>query len=134
MAFAEGLGIELLYFVLFSEWGPNDRNISPHSQALQRSVRHISDFASLGAHPSYRASKESDVLHDEKALEALTKQKLEKSRQHFLRFRLPATYRQLRAAGIKQEYSMGYSTQTGWRASCCVPLSSTTSRWNRRQI
>ena len=123
MAFADELEIELLYFVLFSEWGPNDRNISPHSQMLQRSIRHISDFASLGAHPSYRTSKEPDVLNKEKAgLQALTKQKLEKSRQHFLRFRLPSTYRQLRAAGIKQEHSMGYSTQTGWRASCCVPF------------
>src|SRR5690606_36004327 len=37
-------------------------------------------------------------------------------RQHYLKFRLPDTYRQLIAAGTKEEYSMDYATHNGFRA------------------
>ncbi|HTF81790.1 MAG TPA: hypothetical protein VL947_08695, partial [Cytophagales bacterium] len=43
------------------------------------------------------------------------------SRQHYLRLKLPDTYNNLLTCGIKDDYTMGYSTQTGFRASICTP-------------
>ena len=44
------------------------------------------------------------------------------SRQHFIRFTLPDTYRQLINAGIKEEFSMGYGSVNGFRASVALPF------------
>jgi len=39
-----------------------------------------------------------------------------KSRQHYIRFQLPHTFRNLLELGIKEEYSMGYGSINGFRA------------------
>src|SRR5690606_37520211 len=39
------------------------------------------------------------------------------SRQHYIRFTLPATYRKLLQVGIKKDFSMGYGSINGFRAS-----------------
>jgi hypothetical protein len=50
-------------------------------------------------------------------LEQLIQRPVDLSRQHFIRFQLPETYRQLISAGISHEFSMGYGTINGFRAS-----------------
>ena len=52
-------------------------------------------------------------------MEALTDRKIVHSRQHFLRFTLPQTFRRLATLGIEKEFSMGYGTVNGFRASTC---------------
>jgi hypothetical protein len=44
------------------------------------------------------------------------------SRQHFIRFTLPETFRQLIDAGIKEDFSMGYGSINGFRASVASPF------------
>jgi hypothetical protein len=120
MQLAEEKDFDLIYFVLFSELGPHDRNVSRFSQRLQTSIRHIADFAQLGSHPSYRTMDENDRLRDEhRGMQDIVRRKIKMSRQHYLRFRLPQTYRALITLGIEHDYSMGYARETGWRASTC---------------
>jgi len=115
-------GVPLIYFVLYSEFSAHDRNISRFSPLLKKSVRHLSDFALLGIHPSYRSNEDFQILEDEfKDLELQTRRKISSSRQHYLKLKLPSTYRNLMRLGIQNDYSMGYSQATGWRASCCSP-------------
>ncbi|MEJ7678807.1 MAG: hypothetical protein WKG06_13300 [Segetibacter sp.] len=54
-------------------------------------------------------------------LEKITGKKITKSRQHYIRMTLPETYRRLAAAGITEDYSMGYGSINGFRASYCFP-------------
>lgn len=48
--------------------------------------------------------------------------KISASRQHYIRFELPRTYRTLAEAGIREDYSMGYGSINGFRASVASPF------------
>ena len=50
-------------------------------------------------------------------LESTTGKKITASRQHYIRFTLPQTFRRLIAAGITDDHSMGYGSINGFRAS-----------------
>jgi hypothetical protein len=45
-----------------------------------------------------------------------------RSRQHFLRMSFPITYRHLLELEIEHDYSMGFSTHSGFRAGICTPF------------
>jgi hypothetical protein len=55
-------------------------------------------------------------------LERISGKQISSSRQHYLRFTLPGTYRRLITAGISGEFSMGYGTVNGFRASVSDPF------------
>jgi len=58
------------------------------------------------------------LLKDEIAwMEGISGQKMIRSRQHYIRFTLPYTYRALLQCGIIQDFSMGYGSINGFRAS-----------------
>ena len=44
------------------------------------------------------------------------------SRQHFIRFNLPQTFRHLLDGGIREDFSMGYGSINGFRASVASPF------------
>ena len=81
------------------------------------------DYARVGLHPSYFSMKDEALLKKEKErLETITNTPMEKSRQHYLRFSLPETYQNLIDLEIKEDYSMGYASHVGFRASTCTPF------------
>ena len=54
-------------------------------------------------------------------LENITNKKVTISRNHYLRFTIPHTYRRLMDAGITDDYSMAYGNINGFRASYALP-------------
>ncbi len=111
-------GVDLLYFLLFSEFDTYDRNLTYYNNRNRQLARYLADEAQLGAHPSYRSNQEFQILHSEiKALNELTHLKVEHSRQHYLKLKFPETYENLMKLEVGHDYSMGYSRETGWRAS-----------------
>ena len=61
---------------------------------------------------------QSELLRNElQWLQQVSETSINSSRQHFIRFELPVTYRRLLSAGISHEYSMGYGSINGFRAS-----------------
>lgn len=95
-----------------------DKNILPSSPGLQQLVQYHGAGYRIGVHPSWQSGDEPHLLKEEiEWLETMAGQPITRSRQHYLRFTLPDTCRRLLDHGIRQEFSMGYGTINGFRAS-----------------
>ena len=62
------------------------------------------------------------LFHRIHLLAKISDQEIIRSRQHFLKIQFPYTYRNLMHLGIKEEYSLGYADQIGFRASIANPF------------
>jgi len=108
----------IYFFHVAAEKGRYDKNISPFLPAMQHLIKQHADKYSIGIHPSWKSGDEESLLGKEiKELESITGKKITASRQHYIRFTLPYTFRRLLANGITDDYSMGYGSINGFRAS-----------------
>ena len=112
------------YFFLVPEKnGQYDKNILPTNTAMQQLIKQHTEKYTVGIHPSWQSGDEHSFLGKEiKTLEGITGKTVTTSRQHFIRFTLPDTFRRLLSAGIKEDYSMGYGSINGFRASVASPF------------
>lgn len=111
-----------IYFFLLGEYGENDKNVPVNSRKLRSLIKSIADYSEVGIHPSYGSNKNPGRLKKELIeLSTILKREVTRSRQHFLVLKLPETYRRLIELDITDDYTMGYATQAGFRASICTP-------------
>ncbi|HSU49864.1 MAG TPA: polysaccharide deacetylase family protein [Segetibacter sp.] len=112
----------LYFFLLAARNKDYDKNILPKKRALKTLVQQLSKKHEVGIHPSWQSGDKQKLLKQEiDVLQKLSGKEVLKSRQHYIRMQLPATYRNLLNAGIKEDYSMGYGSINGFRASFCLP-------------
>lgn len=112
-----------IYFFLLAQKNKDyDRNILPDKKVLQKLIQQHSLKYNFGIHPSWQSGDKPELLKEEIViLEKITGSKVNKSRQHYIRMTLPTTYRRLIETGITEDYSMGYGSINGFRASYCLP-------------
>lgn len=114
--------IKPIYFFLLGDYALNDKNIPVKNKNFQSLIKSISDYYEIGIHPSYSSNNDAKILTKEiNRLQSITHRNINKSRQHFLKLSLPYTYRNLIDNDITHDYTMGYSGQSGFRASICSP-------------
>jgi len=115
--------LNTIFFVHVGDYGLYDKNIPFKNNKFRDLIRHLSDYAEIGIHPSYESSTKNEKLHTEiERLSEIIKKDVTKSRQHFLRITLPHTYRNLIDAKIKEDYSLGFASEAGFRAGTCTPF------------
>lgn len=118
--------VQPVYFLMaIIERGKYDKNLKLSSRGLQRLYKRLAAKYDIGIHPTWKSGdkgSETLLLKEIASLNGLLKRDISKSRQHYLRFTLPHTFRKLAEAGIRAEYSMGYGNINGFRASYCVPF------------
>lgn len=113
----------IYFFLVAKEKGKYDRNIDVTNIEYQQLVQSISSKYNVGLHPSWASGDLPNLLTKEKAtLEQITNQTITSSRQHYIRFDLPSTYRKLSALALTNDYSMGYGSINGFRASIATPF------------
>ena len=116
-------GFNSVYFFLTGKYGRYDKNISVRREALKNLILDKFKSAEAGIHPSYNSNKKYDILDQEVSeFSSLINAPVKKSRQHFLVIRFPETFRRLIKSGIKEDYSLGYSSAPGFRAGICTPF------------
>ena len=108
----------LYFFLLAQKNGLYDKNILPHNKALGRLIKQHAGKYQTGIHPSWQSGDNFLLMKQEKKLlQEIIDKPVTQSRQHYIRFSLPHGYRRLIEAGITDDYSMGYGSINGFRAS-----------------
>ncbi len=108
----------IYFFLMAKENGLYDKNILPENEAMQGLIKLHAEKYTLGIHPSWKSFEEETLLKEEKlCLENIANTSISKSRQHYIKMQLPHTYRKLIAQKIGDDYSMGYASINGFRAS-----------------
>jgi hypothetical protein len=109
------------FFILASPRTAFDHALSPKSHRWKELVEKIQEAGRVGIHPSYYTSTgEASLEKEMEAVAQVTGMPLTHSRQHFLRFQWPDTFRKLVQAGITHDHSMGYADQVGFRAGISI--------------
>lgn len=104
-------------FWLVESKGKFDRNLDIHHPEHQSLIQELSKLIPIGIHPSYKSFQSvSGVRAEKELLEGILSNDIDSSRQHFLRFSLPESYRVLIKAGIRNDYTMGFADAVGFRA------------------
>lgn len=111
--------IKAIYFFLAAEKnGEYDKQILPSCRAMQTLIKKHAALYETGLHPSWQSHTDYNVFSAEKkVLESIIGKEVTRSRQHYIWFTLPTHYDWLLKAGIKDDYSMGYGSINGFRAS-----------------
>ena len=108
----------IYFFLLAAKNSLYDKNISPATNGMQQLVGNIANKYTIGIHPSWQSVDEAALLKKEKQLlETMSEKTVAISRQHYIRFNLPEGYRRLSEVDITDDYSMGYGSINGFRAS-----------------
>jgi hypothetical protein len=113
--------VKPIYFFLVAQaqYG-YDRNIPTSSKLLQELIAYFAAVYKVGIHPSWQSSISGDnnIVQEEKEwLEVIIERRVEHTRQHYIKFTLPEGYRRLIDCGLLKDYSMGYGSINGFRAS-----------------
>lgn len=123
VAMAKRHGARAIVNFLVAPRGRFDHAVDASHATASNCMQAMARAAEVGIHPGYESSEHPDMLRSQKAaLERVIGHAVTISRQHFLRFRLPDTFRELERLGIREDHSMGLSDRIGFRAGTCTPF------------
>lgn len=87
-------------------------SIEKQINRLMKSSKHV-----IGLHTNFFSyNNEEDVKNDKREIERFTNIKVKSSRNHYLRFSVPNSWKVLRDSGICCDSTIGYSDKNGFRA------------------
>lgn len=113
---------ETKFFFPVGDNSKYDKNPSWKSEEYRVLINKITGKYNFGLHPSYYASDNHSIIETEMSrLKTITGEKIFSSRFHFVRLFTPRSYRNMIKAGLKEDYSMGYPDETGFRAGIARP-------------
>ncbi len=113
-----------LYFFLLAEKRRGyDKNISPRNKAMQQLIKQEASKYQAAIHPSWQSGDDETKLSNEIGLlKTTTGEQVSHSRQHYIRMHFPETYHLLLKNQVTNDYSMGYGSINGFRASFASPF------------
>jgi hypothetical protein len=116
--------VESIFFMLAGGGGPHDGADYLKNVRAVRLIKKIKKFgATLGLHSSYSAGLDPGRVAVETArLSRATGCPCRANRHHFLASREPEDLNALEAAGITDDFTMGYADTAGFRLGTCRPV------------
>lgn len=116
--------VPLIYFFLYRNGNVFDRTIDPNHPEFIKLLQYLKqNNITTGLHPSYYSTEKTDLLlSEQKLLSKNCGKDVIVSRQHYLRLNIKTTPKQLIKAGIKFDFTMGWSEKVGFRAATTLPF------------
>lgn len=119
----KGKSHKVIYFILAALNNSDfDKNILPDNAYMQILMKKLSKNGDIGLHPSYYSNIDDTLRREKNLVEVIIGKTITESRQHYIKIKLPDTYRQLFANRINTDYSMGYGSHLGFRAGTGRPF------------
>ena len=105
-------------------YGRYDKKTFLPSCQYRNAKKNISRDFTVGLHPSYHAAFSTMQFKIERKVmdSCMFDGNVVHNRFHYLRFRVPESYRMLSREKILHDWSMGYSTHSGFRAGTSFPF------------
>lgn len=123
LAEVDGYVDRMIAFVLTRGEGRFDHAARIDHPVFVHLLKRLNDVAEIGLHPSYETSRNEKIIARERdQLGKVTGRSINATRQHFLRWRMPDTFRALIANGFTEDHSIGFSDRIGFRAGTCTPF------------
>lgn len=114
------LGFQNAFYFLAQLVDDPDRRYDIDTDATRRIIDKLGKGgAEIGFHASYRAATDETVFAQEATKLRDVHPPAQGGRQHFLRFRVPQTWRYWETAGFSYDASLGYANQAGFRCGTC---------------
>ena len=108
------------FFLVAKKPSLYDKNIPANNPSFKKLVEYYAASYKVGLHPSWQSGDDPALLKEEyEWLEVVADKEIIHTRQHYIRFTLPQTYRRLIETGLQKDFSMGYGSINGFRASVC---------------
>ena len=112
-----------LFFFQVGKYGKFDKNVYGKHPAMKELVRQVQSFAEVGLHPSFQSNDHTKILSFEAdIMKGILGEEVKRSRQHYIRLRIPKSYRKLLSLEIREDYSMGFPEAAGFRAGTATPF------------
>ncbi|TBV25394.1 hypothetical protein DMZ43_10615 [Meridianimaribacter sp. CL38] len=112
---------KFVVFFLIGDYSTYDKNINVNRKQFVSLIKSVSDYCKVGLKASYFALEDIEVLKKEKKkMESIVNYGLEASRHSFSKLNLPESYRNLIELEVKQDFTMGYINELGFRAGTCT--------------
>ncbi len=118
---ADRHGYQAYFNMIISQRTRYDQSLPPSDPRYLAMIRRIEAHGhKIGFHPGYAVYLDADIFNQElNVLQSMVRQKIISGRQHYLRFKVPHTWRLWDQAGLEWESSMGYTQMPGFRCGTC---------------
>lgn len=114
---------EARFFLPVGDRSKYDRNPSWKNPKYRDLINRLSGSFITGIHPSYSSFSNDSLLSKERTrFREITGREAPCNRFHYLRLKMPFSYRKLCEAGINEDFSMGYPDEPGFRAGTARPF------------
>lgn len=115
--------VKFMVFFLMGDYSTYDKNININNKKFVSLIKSVADYCKVGLKASYFALEDRTILKKEKIkIESIVNYQLEATRHSFSKLNLPESYRNLIELEVKQDFTMGYISQLGFRAGTCTPF------------
>ena len=117
------LGILPRYFILFADYGGDDNNVSLWKKEFRRLLARLADETVVGIHPSLSSHRKPERLTAEiEGLATIIGREVTCSRQHFLKFSFPKTFRRLVTNGDHRRFLHGLCHHLRFQGRYRIPV------------
>ena len=116
-------GMQSAFFFMAAEQSRYDSGYDPASRTVREAIRRLQDLGfEIGFHPGYMTMGDPARLAEEKSrLDAVLGRTSYGGRQHYLRFRVPDTWRHWEQLGLTYDSSLTFAGHEGFRCGTCHP-------------